>query len=85
LKIWRDGKKAVRTGKIGKYAKRSLDFTESEQNVHISFVKDGEAHSIPREIIPLKKKIIYTPLVYKIGMILFKKGGKMRAFLKKKL
>lgn len=85
LKIWRDSKKAVRTGKIGKYAKLSLDFTESEQNVHISFVKDGEAHSIPREIIPLKKKIIYTPLVYKIGMILFKKGGKMRAFLKKKL
>ncbi len=85
MKIWHDGKKTVRAGKLSDYAKRSLNFTESEQNVKISFTKDEGAHIIPRERISVKKKIIFTPIVYKLGMVLFKKGGKMRAFLKRKL
>lgn len=85
LKIWCDGKKTVKLGRRSDYVTRSLAFTESEQNAKVNIVKDGEAHLIPVEILPLKKRIIYTPAIYKLGMLLFKKGGKLRAFLKKRI
>ena len=85
LAVWRDGKKTVKAGKHGKYAEASLKFTESEQNAKLTFVKDGDGHEIPAETISLKKRILYIPFVYKMGMILFKKGGRIRAFLKRKL
>ncbi len=37
----------------------------------------------PREIIKFKDKILMNKFVYSLGLILFKKGSKLRAFLKK--
>ncbi len=85
LTIWRDGKKTVKLCKSSEYIRRSLSFTESEQNVKVAIVKDEAAHTVPREVVPLKKRIIYNPAVYKLGMLLFKKGSKIRAFLKKRM
>ncbi len=85
LAIWRDGKKVVKLNKPDKYTKQSLAFTESEQNVKITYAKNAEERIVPEPIIPIKKRIIYNPTVYKLGMLLFKKGGKVRAFLKRKL
>ena len=83
LTVWQDGSKTVRIKKASRYVRSSLAFTESEQNVHINYLKDGDAHVIPEEIVSIKKKILYNPTVYKLGMLLFKKGGRIRAFLKK--
>ena len=83
LTIWNDNNKAVSLKKYGRYVSSSLAFIEAEQNVHISYVKGGEAHVVPDEKISIKKQILYNPIVYKLGMLLFKKGGRIRAFLKK--
>lgn len=85
LELWRDEKKTVCIEKRSDYVARSLSFTESEQNVRLTVTKQEAAHVIPAEIIPIKKRIIYNPIVYKLGMLLFKKGSKIRAFLKKSL
>ena len=42
-------------------------------------------HSIPERKISLRDKIIHSPLLYRIGLVLFKKGSRIRAFLKKHL
>ncbi len=42
-------------------------------------------NSIPKRKISLRDKIIHSPLLYRIGLILFKKGSRLRAFLKKHL
>ena len=41
--------------------------------------------TVPRRDIKLRDRIIHNPIVYRIGMILFKKGSKLRNFLKKHL
>ena len=41
--------------------------------------------TVPRRDIKLRDRIIHNPIVYRIGMILFKKGSKLRNFLKKRL
>lgn len=50
-------------------------------------VKKGEptAIVIPSPRMSLKKRIIYSPLVYKTAMLLFRKGSRLRALLKKKM
>lgn len=50
-------------------------------------VKPTEPHdvAIPRAVFSLKKRIIYSPIVYKTAMLLFRKGSKLRALLKKKM
>ena len=83
LKIWSDGNKTVRSSKVSKYVGDSLAFTEVEQNVHVNYTNGGEGHVIPEEDISLKKQLIYTPVVYRLGMVLFKKGSRIRSFLKK--
>ena len=85
LAIWRDGKKLVNPSKLDKYTRQSLEFTEAQQNVKITYTKEAEGRTVPKPIIPIKKRIIYNPTVYKLGMLIFKKGGRMRAFLKRKL
>ncbi len=40
---------------------------------------------IPKREIKLSHKIIYNKCIYKLGLKLFKKGSKMRAFLKKSI
>ncbi len=83
LKVWQDSDKTVKQGKLGKYTRASLAYTELEQNVRISYLKCGVCHEIPEEQISFKKKLIYTPVIYRLGMVLFKKGSRIRSFLKK--
>ena len=48
-------------------------------------LSDKERVIIPKEEISLKRKIFHIPFVYKLGMLLFPKGSRIRAFLKRKL
>ena len=50
----------------------------------IIYSSDAEI-CVPKRKISLRDKIIHSPLVYRIGLIFFKKGSKIRAFLKKHL
>jgi hypothetical protein len=50
----------------------------------ISYSRLGEIY-IPKRKIKLKDRIIHNRFIYRLGMILFKKGSKIRAFLKKHL
>ena len=45
--------------------------------------KSAPEISVPRFKITLRKRILHNALVYRIGAILFKKGSRLRAFLKK--
>ena len=46
--------------------------------------KDSEL-TFPREIYPMKLRIIHNRFIYKIGMLLFPKGSKIRKLLKSKI
>ena len=47
---------------------------------------DGVASvRLPKERISLKGRILRTPLVYKVGMLLFPKGSRLRAFFKRRV
>ena len=48
-------------------------------------LSDKERVIIPKEEISLKRKIFHIPFVYKLGMLLFPKGSRIRAFLKRRL
>ena len=50
----------------------------------VTFSRCGE-FSIPKRRIRIKDKILHNELVYKLGLLLFKKGSRARAFLKKRL
>lgn len=50
----------------------------------IKHSRKGE-YIIPRRNISLRDRIIHNPTVYKVGMVFFKKGSKLRNFLKKHL
>lgn len=39
---------------------------------------------VPKRIISAKNRFLHNPLVYNLGLLLFKKGSKVRAFLKSK-
>jgi hypothetical protein len=46
---------------------------------------DTSGVAIPKEEISLKRKIFHIPFVYRLGMLLFPKGSRIRAFLKRRL
>lgn len=81
LSIWKSGGGSVKLADGCNYAKASLDFM-SELGLQIEY---GSGVSIASPTIPLKKRILFNKTVYKLGMLLFKKGSKMRAFLKKRI
>ena len=83
LKLWNNGNKTLAPYKASRYIKTSLAFTEAEQNVRIDVSKNADVHVIPKESLSFKKQILYSPIVYRLGMILFKKGSRIRSFLKK--
>ena len=64
------------------YVKKSIKYI-SDRRSGIIISDDGV--SVPKPIILLKNRIIMNRTVYSIGLILFRKGSKMRAFLKKHL
>lgn len=50
----------------------------------VHYARLGEFY-VPQRSIRLIDKVIYSRYIYKLGMILFKKGSKIRAFLKRHL
>jgi hypothetical protein len=69
-----------------RFEKHSKCITRMLESMHYSatYSRRGE-FTIPSRDIRLRDKIIHHPIVYRIGMILFKKGSKLRNFLKKHL
>ena len=66
--------------KADAYTKKSVRFMR-KAGKPIKVMKGGEPLPLPR--VKLKDKIIMNKLVYTLGLILFKKGSRIRAFLKK--
>lgn len=65
------------------YAQRVIEGM-SEIGGRVEFA-DSEGLKIPKEYVSFKRKLYHNPLVYKLGMTLFPKGSRIRAFLKRKL
>lgn len=70
--------------KNDKYVVRTIEYLCKTKNKKITY-KSGAEFKIPKRDISLKNKIINNKFVYAVGMKLFKKGSKIRAFLKQKL
>ena len=66
-----------------RYAMLSLSYMLKEGKP-ISIERHGDVE-IPRERISLKNRIIFNPVLRKIGMTLFPRGSRARAWLKRKL
>ena len=68
------------------YTARTLRLA-AESGREIIAVKPSENFDIeiPRARVSLKKRIIYSPIIYKTAMLLFRKGSRLRALLKKKM
>ncbi len=64
------------------YVKRQLRAL-SDSGCRVSLKKGGA--EIPKPVIRLKNRVIMNSFVRKVGMLLFPKGSKIRAFLKKKM
>lgn len=64
------------------YVRRCIEYMGEHQGRIIAWAKDAEL-SIPSAQISFKTKFLHNHIVYSAGMILFKKGSKIRAFLKK--
>ena len=56
---------------------------ELERYGKITDSKDAELIVIPKYRIPFKKRVLYNALLYRLGLIIFKKGSKARNFLKR--
>lgn len=82
LSVWNSGNTNVKDISGTDYAKRTLAFITDNREQSSC---EGTAIIIPKAKIPIKKKIIYNHTIYKLGMRLFKKGGRLRAFLKKRI
>lgn len=65
------------------YVCRSVEYMCAHQGKIIAWTKDAKL-KIPKAQISFKTKFLHNHVVYSAGMILFKKGSKIRAFLKKK-
>ena len=85
--IWQGKDTHVRDLARIDYTRRSLKFIENAKGIKITSAKEAvyTMTTIPKAKIPLKKRIIYNHVIYRIGMRLFKKGGRLRAFLKKRI
>lgn len=57
---------------------------EMKSNFELAKRKDADI-LFPKEKVSLKQKIIHNPFVFKIGILLFPKGSRIRNFLKRKL
>ena len=64
------------------YVARSIDYMRKQQGKIIAYSADATV-KIPQAEISFKTKFLHNHIVYSAGMILFKKGSKIRKFLKK--
>ena len=65
------------------YVSRTIEHMCTYQGKIIAWSRDS-SFTIPKSQIRLKTRFLHNHVVYGMGMILFKKGSKIRAFLKKK-
>lgn len=81
LELWNsDTESVICLCQSGEYEKRSVRFMR-EYGKPIRFKKN--TNPLPKPRVKLKDRILMNNLVYKIGLIFFKKGSRIRAFLKK--
>lgn len=79
--IWNENSvQLINPSGAGKYAQKTLDFIKACKG-NVEYSKDGLR--LPKPRVKLINKIIRNPMVYYVGLILFPKGSKARAFLKK--
>ncbi len=83
LEIWKKCGETLKKIVKGSYAYHSIAFMKSV-GIKINLDKNAKLE-IPKESISLKRRILLHPLVYNLGMLLFPKGSKIRAFLKRKI
>lgn len=69
--------------KADEYVTRSIEHMCAYQGKIIAWAKEAKI-AIPRAQISFKTRFLHNHVVYGMGMILFKKGSKIRAFLKKR-
>ncbi len=82
LKLWLTGADKAKYPKMDSYVAISLDYIGRMLGREINYSR-GAAVRIPRRRIKLRSRIIHNYAVFKIGMLLFKKGSRIRNFLKK--
>ena len=80
--LWLSGDEAVIAPSDGtKYIDRFIGFYERATDGRIR--RGGGGVKLPKNGVPIKQRIIYNRFIYSIGSILFKKGSRLRGFLKK--
>ena len=62
------------------YMRRSLEYIAKKKD---NITLGGDGVRLPEPFIPFRDKLILNPVIYRIGLVLFKKGSRLRAFLKK--
>ena len=68
-------------GKLDPYANKTLEYIKDRWG-RVEFSDKVDA-DIEREKISIKQKIVHNYLLYTVGTVLFPKGSRIRAFLKK--
>lgn len=82
-KIWSNGESGISSVGLSRYTLAVLDYMRNTgRNISIS---NCGGITIPREKISTKRRIIHSYPVSLLGMLLFPKGSKIRAFLKRML
>ncbi len=82
LEIHDSGKPVrVKYSKRDLYTQRSVEYLDSMGKITQS--KEAKEITIPKFKIKKRNKFIHNPLVYRLGLIFFKKGSRARNFLKK--
>ena len=69
--------------KDDKYVERTMKYIERIK--HDVTESNKKTMMVPKRIISFKNRLLHNYFVYSMGLILFKKGSKARAFLKRKL
>lgn len=66
-----------------RWVMRTLHSMERWNGVSLGWSREGT--EVPKRRIPLRERLIHDPVLYRLGMMVFKKGSKTRGFLKKVL
>ena len=64
------------------YVSRTMKYIERIK--HDVTETERKTLMVPKSVVSFKNKFLHNPFVYSMGMVLFKKGSKTRAFLKSK-
>ena len=68
--------------KSDKYVSRSIDYMVEHEGKKITFSQNAEV-VIPKQYVSLRTRVLHNRTVNILGNLMFKKGSKMRAFLKR--